>query len=92
MGEYFSKTWSEFNHAGFVAMATNNFDALELKERSAQITEALTAFLPDNFEHATAVMLASLAPDESNDINDMTMSDHGIAGWAVMPMVEGLSE
>ena len=42
MGEHFTKAWPEFNHASFTAMATKNLDVLELKERSLQITEALT--------------------------------------------------
>ena len=64
MGEHFTKAWPEFNDANFTAMATKNLDSLELKERSAQITEALTAFLPDNFEQAASIMLASLTPIE----------------------------
>ena len=42
MGEHLARTWPEFNHAGFTAMATKHLDVLELKERSLQITEALT--------------------------------------------------
>ena len=41
MAEHISNTWSEFNCSGFITMATNNLDSLELKQRSTQITEAL---------------------------------------------------
>lgn len=88
MGQQFFKAWPEFDQAGFVTMAANNLDALELKERSNQITEALVAFLPKDYEFAAGVMLESLAPDECSDTGDMTMSDHGISGWAIMPMVD----
>ena len=86
LGEHFAMAWPEFNHAGFTAMATKHLDTLELKERSAQITEALTAFLPDDFQHAASIMLASLKPDGGGGISDMTLDDQGIAGWGIMPM------
>jgi len=87
MGEHLTKAWPKFDCPGFTAIAANNLDALELKERSAQITEALVAFLPDDFEHAAAVMLESLAPEDGYDIN-ANESDQGIVGWAIMPMVD----
>ena len=91
MATHLSKAWPEFDSAAFSAMATKNIDDLELKERSVQITEALTAFLPDDFESAASIMLASLAPDDggdigSTDVNGRNIEGRGIEGWAVMPM------
>ena len=66
MGGHFARAWPDFDQVGFVATATDNLDALELKQRSDQITAAMAAFLPADFEHATAVMLASLAPADEH--------------------------
>lgn len=87
MGMHFTNVWPEFDQAGFATMATNNLDALELKERSMQITKALAVFLPDDFEHAATVMLESLAPEDDRYIK-VDESDQGIVSWAVMPMVD----
>jgi 3-methyladenine DNA glycosylase AlkC len=86
MGAHLAKAWPEFNRAAFAAMAIKNLDNLELKERSDQITEALAAFLPDDFERAASIMLASLAPDDGGDVASAEVNSRGIEGWAVMPM------
>ncbi len=86
MGEHFTKAWPEFDSAAFSAMATKNLDDLELKQRSVQITEALTAFLPDNFESAAPILLASLASEGGGDTGGAEVNCRGIEGWAVMPM------
>ena len=52
MGAEFSKASSGFDQEGFVSTAANGLDALELKARGAQITDALAVYLPDNFEKA----------------------------------------
>ena len=39
MGEHYAKAWPEFDLEAFVAAATKDLESLELKERSAQITE-----------------------------------------------------
>jgi hypothetical protein len=64
MGKHFAKAWLEFDRPAFITTATKNLDALELKERSAQITHAIAIFLPDDFKKAAAIMLASLAPND----------------------------
>ena len=86
MGKHFAKAWLEFDRAAFITTATKNLDALELKERSAQITHAVAIFLPDDFKKAAAIMLASLAPDDWDDFGNPEVNDRGIAGWAIMPM------
>jgi 3-methyladenine DNA glycosylase AlkC len=88
MGGHFAKAWPEFDCGAFVATATENLDKLELKQRSVQITEALAAFLPDDFERAAEIMLASLAPDDGGDTVDANVNGRGIGGWAVMPMTD----
>ncbi|MHA1153902.1 MAG: DNA alkylation repair protein [Alphaproteobacteria bacterium] len=88
MGEHLAKAWPEFDRGAFAAMAAKNLDDLELKQRSAHIAEALTAFLPDDFERAAPIMLASLAPDDGRDIASADGNGRGIEGWAVMPMTD----
>jgi 3-methyladenine DNA glycosylase AlkC len=86
MGEHFSRAWPEFDLAAFVKMASQNLDTLELKERSAQITGAMAAYLPGNFAHAAEIMLASLGPDSGAGIGSAELGSQGIAGWPIMPM------
>lgn len=99
MAAQIAKAWPEFDAAAFAAMAAKNLDDLELKQRSLRITEALTAFLPDDFESAAPIMLASLAPDDGGDgddgsdiggtdVNGPIIEARGIEGWAVMPMAD----
>ncbi|MBX2850698.1 MAG: DNA alkylation repair protein [Phycisphaeraceae bacterium] len=88
MGQHLARAWPDFDEDGFVGVATSSLDDLELKERSAQITKALDAFLPNDFEHAASVMLTSLAPDKSGEIEGSETQDHGIAGWGIMPMAD----
>ena len=76
-----------FDRAGFVALASDGLDALELKARSAQITRALEACLPGDFAAACDLMLAALHPDEV--ATDTAGTDaKGLRGWAVMPMAD----
>ncbi len=88
MGDHFAKAWPGFDHAGFVKSASKNLDALELKERSAQITDSLKTFLPEDFNKAGEIMLASLGPEEDIDVNWADVDDQGLVGWSIMPMVD----
>ncbi|MFT6404215.1 MAG: 3-methyladenine DNA glycosylase AlkC [Marinomonas primoryensis] len=84
MAEHFQRHWKEFDKAGFIATACDQLETLELKARSQQITEAMSQYLPSDFEKAGSILLASLAPeidDSSSKINGS-----GISGWAIMPM------
>jgi 3-methyladenine DNA glycosylase AlkC len=89
MGDHFARASAEFDRAAFIKAAAKNLDALELKERSAQITAALKTFMPEDFEKAGAIILASLAPeDDTVNFNSSEASDKGLASWAIMPMVD----
>ncbi len=83
MGGHLHRTWPKFDKAGFVDMATDGLEKLELKQRSEHITKALTAFLPDDFEQATSIMLGSLAP-YNEDWQEG--GERGITGWGTLPM------
>lgn len=86
MGRHFARVSGTFDAAKFVAEATDNLPALELKERSNQIRKALHTCLPDDFRQACDILLASLHPDDDVDISNLTMDEAGIRGWATMPM------
>ena len=86
MSTHFQRHCPEFDAAGFVHAAADNLDALELKARSGQITNAMIEYLPDDFEKAGEIMLGSLKIIADDDVFAESVDANGIAGWAVMPM------
>ncbi|MFC1751353.1 DNA alkylation repair protein [Pseudomonadota bacterium] len=86
MATHFADQWPQFDKKGFIKAATHDLDALELKERSVQITDAMRQYLPEDYSHAADIMLNALAENEDCHITDSTVTKEGIAGWAVMPM------
>ena len=92
MAAHFRRAWSDFDQAGFVRAASADLESLELKQRSARITAAMASHLPDDFERAGAIMLASLAPAHDGDTSGASLGAGGIAGWAVMPMTAYVGE
>lgn len=86
MAAHFKTHWPEFDDKKFVRAATKNLQALELKARSQQITQAMIQCLPDSFQRAGDIMLASLYPVDGSDIADLGVEKEGIGGWAMMPM------
>ncbi len=88
MGDHFLRVAPGFDRAAFVEQASHNLDALELKERSLQITGAMSAFLPRDFETAAQILLSSLAPEalDEPDASGAESGSGGIMGWAIMPM------
>jgi 3-methyladenine DNA glycosylase AlkC len=86
MAKHFLHQWPEFDNKGFTKAASKNLDALELKERSDQIMNAMVAYLPSDFKQAGGIILASLSPALEGDIADVTVDNKGIAGWAILPI------
>ena len=86
MAEHFAKHEPSFDARGFAAMAAQDLEALEFKARSDQIAQALAAFLPSDFKKATALMLATLAPEDECDVNATRLDECGVTGWATLPM------
>lgn len=85
MGEHFKRVSPSFDDKGFVAKAIDGLDTLELKERSNQIANSLTQYLPINFNEATKIIINSLAPVEPYD------PKLGITSWATWPLNEYIS-
>ncbi|NOY73353.1 MAG: DNA alkylation repair protein [Gammaproteobacteria bacterium] len=88
MAMHFKKQWPKFNAKAFESTAANNLEALELKARSQQITEAMIQHLPDDFVKAGKIMLGSLGTRLNADLSAGTINKEGIAGWGVMPMAD----
>ena len=86
MAKCFQGQWSEFDSEEFFDAASKNLEMLELKERSEQIMNAMTAHLPNDFVKAGKIILGSLSPSRDGDIFGVTVDEDGIAGWAIMPM------
>jgi len=72
----------EFDAEGFQAAATQNLGALELKERSNQIAEALVSHLPTDFAAASAALIKTLKPLDAPD------DAPGLSSWIIMPMAD----
>jgi 3-methyladenine DNA glycosylase AlkC len=92
MGFHFKRVWKEFDRPKFIAEATNNLDALELKQRSDQIKQALDNCLPKSFKKAAPILLKSLHPESDVDLSGTSMDKKGIRGWAIAPMAHYVGE
>jgi len=73
---------STFDSEGFVGLVQQNYEQLELMERGRKIAAALKVFLPDDFEKAVAILLASLDSfvehDENNSLASFIFMPHTI--------------
>jgi 3-methyladenine DNA glycosylase AlkC len=87
MGGHLTRAAPGFDAGGFVAMACDGLERLELKARAAHIAAALEAHLPPGWAGVKA-MLAALHPEADAPIGAMAMDRDGIRGWPVMPMAD----
>jgi 3-methyladenine DNA glycosylase AlkC len=71
-----------FDSEGFVSYVQQGYDQLELMARGRKIAAALKVFLPNDFEKAVAILLASLDAsvehDESNSLASFIFMPHTI--------------
>jgi 3-methyladenine DNA glycosylase AlkC len=88
MAKIFLANSPTFDERAFVTAASKNIDALELKQRSMQITEAMRRYLPTDYSLAGKVILASLSETSDKDFAPEAIDTEGIAGWGIMPMVD----
>ena len=78
-----------FDAKRFVALASRGIEALELKQRSMAIADALVHTLPADFDSAASLIEASLAPPfEHENLGDMRIGEAGLAGWVLWPVGE----
>ena len=88
-GAHLQRVWPRFDLSRFLAIAGADLDALELKQRAMQITDALQATLPAVFAEAADIIEAALAPPyEGEDLGSLRMAQAGLAGWIVWPLGE----
>lgn len=81
-----------FQREAFVRMACTGLGQLEMKDRSRQITRALTRYLPQDFAAACAILLAALHPEEDAPLSRHVMDERGVRGWAIMPMADFVAD
>lgn len=86
--KHLKRVSGDFPAARFRKLAGKNLKSLELKQRSEQICDALTATLPENFNAAVDTLLASLHPESRQALSELVVDDKGLRGWAIMPMAE----
>lgn len=83
--------YKEFQAQEFEQYATDNLSALELKQRSRLITEALHHFLPANMQESLTIISNSLAQSASENIQWQSKAT-GLCGWIVMPICDFAAE
>lgn len=90
MAEHFQSHWPDFDKKSFIAdtMAYNNedFETLELKQRSNRITDMMIRYLPADFEEAGQILMSSLGTALGDDLASGKDDPVGISGWAIMPL------
>jgi 3-methyladenine DNA glycosylase AlkC len=80
---------TDFDRRRFEALALRGLSELELKARAMQVCDALEATLPGDFDVASRILEASLAPAAAGeDLSSLRTGDEGLAGWALWPMGE----
>jgi len=89
MATHLTRAAPDFDTKGFVSHATENLAALELRQRSDRICDALIKYLPEDFCEATSILCRSLAPEslQTSDLNAGSTAE-GIRGWPIMPMAD----
>lgn len=87
MAGHFQKHCSEFDKAAFIADANNDFELLELKQRSNHITEMMIHYLPTEFSVAGKIVLSSLGTLLDDDLASGKVDTTGIAGWAAISKI-----
>jgi 3-methyladenine DNA glycosylase AlkC len=86
---HLARVWPAFDARTFVAQATHDLDALEMKARAMRIADALEQTLPQDFSHAADVIEASLAaPSAGEQMAGLSVTDTGLAGWILWPVGE----
>jgi len=90
MAKHLARAMPEFDEQGFIDFAIHGLEQRELKQRADRITDALERHLPQDFPTAAKILVESLEPasDQPTSTFESTPNDHGIRGWAVMPMAE----
>lgn len=92
MAALFGAADPAFDQAQFVGLATKDFEALELKQRSNQIRDAMVATLPNDIDVAGPILVQSLGPEAPVDGGTTQEGAKGLSGFAIMPMADFVAE
>ncbi len=84
MADRLAAAWPSFDTSAFQSLAGADLESLELKQRSAQITQAMVACLPEDFPTTAGVLLAALGPTPAAPL--ALDEPDGLSGWAIMPL------
>lgn len=88
---HFNKQDQTFDKSKFIDIAMKDLSVLELKERAAQITKALTHCLPADYYEASELVHKSLHPSQDSDRDGADIKD-GLTGWAIWPICDWATE
>jgi 3-methyladenine DNA glycosylase AlkC len=88
MGRVLAARRADFSAKKFTRLACRDLEALELKQRSSQIFQALDECLPPCFEKAAALIIESLHPSCDANSSGEGVTEEGIQGWLIMPLAE----
>ncbi len=92
MAALFSAADPSFDPKRFIALATKDFEALELKQRSNQIRDAMVATLPNNIDAAGPILTHTLGAEAPIDGGTTQEGIDGLSGFAIMPMADFVAE
>lgn len=91
MAEHVARLRSDFQAEAFVTDTLDGWEGLELKQRSARITQMLERHVRADFEGVVEVALGVLGPAaEGPALNGRTDAE-GVAGWGVVPLADWVS-
>lgn len=92
MGALLGNAYPPFDQQKFKALASADFEALELKQRSNQIRDALVATLPHDIGVAGPILIQTLGSESPIDGGTTKEQSEGLSGFAIMPMADFVSE
>lgn len=91
--QHIASHYLDFDRKTFIAVASDDIENRELKDRANQICIALTQCLPNDYPTAVNVLLATLQPLSDNQLlDDLTSDDSGLLGWIILPMSQFVGE
>lgn len=91
--EHISQHYQDFDKAGFIALASDDLDNRELKDRANQINLGFKRYLPSDYEQAVHILLNTLHPVQNNQVLEQIQpSKLGLCGWIIMPMTQFVGE
>ena len=81
-----------FDRGIFEQVALAGLDDLEMMARAAQITQAMKASIPGDFEETLPALFDVLHPDYSNELDGSPPDARGLRGWSLVPVGSFVAE